>query len=81
MIKFTRAESNLDEKTVIYKGKRYNPKGEEIIYTDDGAIFNGKMYKMSKKDMEWHQRDRRKNPTNHPAAGLRNLATEIVDID
>lgn len=52
-----------------------------LQFTKEGVIYQGKLYKMSKTDMEWVKKQNKKEPFRHPARDLRSLAHQIVDLD
>lgn len=57
-----------------------NAKKGEIYFTEEGIIYNSKLFKMSKVDMEWVKKENKNNPTLHPARDLSNLATTIYKL-
>lgn len=46
----------------------------------DGIIYEGKLYKMSKSDIEWVLEENKKDPQAHPARNLRSLAETIYEV-
>lgn len=54
---------------------------EMLKVVRDGIIYNGKLYKMSKSDIEWVLEKNKKDPQAHPARNLRSLAETIYEID
>lgn len=52
-----------------------------LKFTNQGIIFNNKMYKMSAGDMAWVKAQNKANPTAHPARDLKGLALEIIELD
>jgi|LSQX01.3.fsa_nt_gb hypothetical protein len=49
--------------------------------TKEGIIYKGKLYRISKEDIIWLEKENKKDPTAHPARNLRSLATTIEELD
>lgn len=52
-----------------------------LKFVSEGIIYNNKLYKISKGDIEFVKQENKKNPTLHPARDLRSLATQILDLE
>lgn len=52
-----------------------------LKFTKEGMIYNNKMYKVSKEDIEWIKKENKKNPQAHPTRNLKSLATTYYEIN